>query len=94
MQSIKPSLTILVAKGDEQWNIPDTVPSGEDFTPQFAVRTESAKRGNTDIVVHCMLSSKQLLNSIKWHPQMMAFLKQKNLFINFDRFETRETASP
>ena len=77
MQSIELSLTILAAKGDEQWNIPDNVSSGEDFTTQFTIRTESTKREITKIAVHCTLSSKQWLNSIKWHPQMMAFLKLK-----------------
>eukprot|EP00957_Ditylum_brightwellii_P000800 63219-Ditylum_brightwellii.AAC.1 len=50
MQSIEAYLTILAAKGDDQWTIPDTVPSGNEFTTQFAVRTESTKRGNTKIV--------------------------------------------
>eukprot|EP00957_Ditylum_brightwellii_P201697 15326795-Ditylum_brightwellii.AAC.1 len=84
MKNIESPLTIKATKGDDQWTVPDSIPSGDEFTRQFSVRTESTKRGSAKIVAHCTLSSKQWLNNIKWHPQMISFLKHKNIFINFD----------
>jgi hypothetical protein len=94
MRKLENSVTIKSSQGDDTWTDPDKIPSGNDFTKQFSVRTETTKRGTAKIVVYCTLSSKQWLNNIKWNPQMMSFLKTKSIFINFDRFETKETASP
>jgi hypothetical protein len=75
MIKIENSLTIKASKGSDTWTEPEKIPSGDDFTKQFSVRTETTKRGTAKIVVHCTLSSKQWLNNINWNSQMMSFLK-------------------
>eukprot|EP00957_Ditylum_brightwellii_P015431 1161334-Ditylum_brightwellii.AAC.1 len=50
MQKIELLLTIKATKGDDQWTMPEAIPSRDKFTRQFSVRTESTKIGSAKIV--------------------------------------------
>eukprot|EP00957_Ditylum_brightwellii_P168136 12799570-Ditylum_brightwellii.AAC.1 len=50
MKKIEPSLTIKASKGNNTWTEPERILSGDKFTNQFYVRTETTKRGIAKIV--------------------------------------------
>eukprot|EP00957_Ditylum_brightwellii_P148267 11288637-Ditylum_brightwellii.AAC.1 len=50
MKKIETSLTIKASKGNDTWTEPEKILSGDDFTKQFLVRTETTKQGTAKIV--------------------------------------------
>eukprot|EP00957_Ditylum_brightwellii_P001132 89590-Ditylum_brightwellii.AAC.1 len=50
MRKLENSVTIKSSKGDDKWTDPEKILSGDDFTKQFLVRTETTKRGTAKIV--------------------------------------------
>eukprot|EP00957_Ditylum_brightwellii_P127855 9750198-Ditylum_brightwellii.AAC.1 len=50
MKKIKSSLTMKATNGENQWTVPESIPSGDKFTCQFSIRTKSTKRGSAKVV--------------------------------------------
>eukprot|EP00957_Ditylum_brightwellii_P175913 13395163-Ditylum_brightwellii.AAC.1 len=51
MKKIELSLTIKASKENDTWTEPERILSGDEFTNQFSVRTETTKRGIAKIVI-------------------------------------------
>ena len=81
-------------EGKEQWNDSNELPIGEAMKRHFIIRQDSPPYEAPKITVYFTLKSTQTANDIKYHPHVITHLKQFNIFMRPDRYQTSKARSP
>lgn len=88
------TISITTVNHEHTWPDSDDIPTGNTLTELLQARNEYNPNSGTKIIIHFVLSTTQMINSLKFHPVVYRYISEKKIYISHDRFRAAKTRSP
>ncbi len=88
------TISITTVNHEHTWPDSDDIPTGNILTDLLQARNEYNPNTGTKIIIHFVLSTTQMINTLKFHPVVYRYISEKKIYISHDRFRAAKTRSP
>jgi len=94
MMEVDTTVKIQSNDGANTWNDPNELPVGDDMKEYFLIRQDAPPYGSPKISIYFTVKSTMKVNDIKYDEHVITYLKNFNIFMRADRYETSKVRSP
>jgi len=94
MMEVDTTVKIQSNDGANTWNDPNELPVGDDMKEYFLIRQDAPPYESPKISIYFTVKSTMKVNDIKYDEHVITYVKNFNIFMRADRYETSKVRSP